>query len=106
LRRRAPVVAHSPEATRPGPFDATPNSCCDQNAAPVPPARSRSAAPVQPAASPLPAPSPGRLATNSRRLLNPPQGPVQTPQRYHLFLLLFAQDICPCQQRLNSPCRS
>ena len=39
-RRRAPVVAHSREATRPAPSDVTPNSCCDQNAAPVPPARS------------------------------------------------------------------
>src|ERR1035438_10094288 len=38
-------------------------------------------------------PVPRRLATDSRRLLNPTQRPTKTPQRYHLFTLLFAQDI-------------
>lgn len=50
-RHRAPAVAHSPEATRPGPFAVIPNSCCDRNAAPAPPDHSRSAAPTPPAAS-------------------------------------------------------
>jgi len=56
-RHRAPAVAHSPEATRPGPFAVIPNSDCDRNAAPAPPAHSRSAAPTPPAASLLPEPS-------------------------------------------------
>jgi len=34
-----------------------------------------------------------RLATNSRRRLDPTQGPTKTPQRDHLFLLRFFQDI-------------
>src|ERR1017187_9479364 len=40
-RRRAPAVAHSPEATRPAPSAVTPNSCCGQNGGPTPPAHSR-----------------------------------------------------------------
>ena len=72
LRRRAPVVALSPEATRPGPYAATPSSCCDQNAAPVPPAHSRSAAPVQPAASLLPEPSRDRPNASTGQEAEPP----------------------------------
>ena len=34
-----------------------------------------------------------RLATDSRRHLDPTQGPTKTPQRDHLFLLRFFQDI-------------
>ena len=57
-RRRAPAVAHSLEATQPGPSAVTPNSCCGQNGGPTPPAHSRSAAPVPPEASLLREPSP------------------------------------------------
>ena len=71
-RRRAPVVAHSPEAIRPGPYDATPNSCCDQNAAPVPPAHSRSAAPVPPEASLPREPSRGRPNASTGQGAEPP----------------------------------
>jgi hypothetical protein len=33
------------------------------------------------------------LAANPRRLLDAPQRPTKKTQRYHLFTLLFAQDI-------------
>lgn len=57
-RLRAPVVAHSPEATPPSPSAVTPNLSCGQNGGPTPPAHSRSAAPVPPEASLLREPSP------------------------------------------------
>jgi hypothetical protein len=85
---RAPAVAHSPEAARPGPCAVIPNSGCDRNAAPAPPAHSRSAAPTPPAASLLPEPSRARpnastgpeagppLRSATRPPLRPCPGPV------------------------------
>jgi hypothetical protein len=71
-RPRAPVVAHSREATRPGPSDETPNSCCDQNAAPVLPARNGSAASVPPEASLPQEPSRGRPNASTGPEAGPP----------------------------------
>jgi hypothetical protein len=71
----------------------TPNSCCDRNGGPVPPAHSRSAAPVQPEAIPLPEPFRDRPSASTgqeagppphsatRPLLRPCPGPVASAQR-------------------------
>ena len=92
-RRRAPVAAHSPEATPPAPSAGTPNSCCGQNGGPTPPAHSQNAAPVQPVASLLPEPSRDRpnastgpeaeppLRSATRPPLQPCPGPVAGAQR-------------------------
>ena len=92
-RHCAPAAARSPEAARPGPCAVIPNSCCDRNAAPAPPAHSRSAAPVPPATSLLPEPSRDRhcawndpeagprLRSATRPPLRPCPGPVAQARR-------------------------
>src|ERR1035437_950947 len=72
LLRCTPAVAHSPEAVRPAPCAAIPNSCCDQNAAPTPPGHSRSAAITQPATNPLPEPWPARRRASNDPEAGPP----------------------------------
>jgi hypothetical protein len=72
LLRCAPAVAHSLEAVRSAPCAEIPNSCCDQNAAPTPPGRSRSAAITRPTASPLPGPSPVRRRASNDPEAGPP----------------------------------
>jgi hypothetical protein len=72
LRRRAPVAAHSPEATPPAPSAVTPSSCSDRNGEPTPPAHSRTVAPVQPAASLLREPSRDRPNASTGPEAGPP----------------------------------
>jgi hypothetical protein len=78
-RRRAPVVARSREATRQALSDVTPNSCCDRNGGPTPPAHNRSAAPVPPAASLLPEPFRDRHNASSDPEAEPPLRSVTMP---------------------------
>jgi hypothetical protein len=71
LLRCVPAVAHPMGEVRSAPCAGTPSSCCDQNAAPTPPGRSRSAAITRPATSPLPGP----LLARRRASNDPEAGP-------------------------------